>query len=217
MCGYTLWRDNPRLPHAQHLADSEIDEIVTSASNSRFEQSNKNPSPASDVATVFDAVGRPISIDDLVSVIARIWNIDETAIESLDQSDNNSMQAHRDEPPVDDTYEQVADRILLGEIWRELIDLPRNQRVAILLNLRDNTGRNAIELLPCLGIASITKIAQVLELSPADLAGMWNGLPLNDRAIAEYLGVSRDQVIGLRSAGKRKIARRLQLFEKRMK
>ena len=46
-------------------------------------------------------------------------------------------------------------------------------------------------------------------LRAEELAGMWNSLPLDDRGIAERLGITRQQVINLRKSARARLARRM--------
>jgi DNA-directed RNA polymerase specialized sigma24 family protein len=95
----------------------------------------------------------------------------------------------------------------LQYIWKEIRLLPVPQRTAILLNLKDAHGTNLIALFPMAGIATFSEIAAVLTLTPARLAEIWVQLPLNDEVIAWRLSVTRQQVINLRKAGRRRLTR----------
>ena len=58
----------------------------------------------------------------------------------------------------------IKRRESLQLLWREICQLPRRQRVALLLNLRNPHGINVITLLPATGIATFEQIAQTLEI-----------------------------------------------------
>ena len=58
------------------------------------------------------------------------------------------------------------------------------------------------------GVASIRRIADALELDHAGFAELWPTLPLDDRDIAERLGLDRQQVINLRKSARARLARR---------
>lgn len=97
----------------------------------------------------------------------------------------------------------------LRRLWAEVRQLPLRQRTALLLNLRDAGGGDALDLLPLTGTASLREIAGTLALAAEDLARLWPDLPLDDRAIAIRLGVTRQQVINLRKAARARLSRRL--------
>jgi hypothetical protein len=91
----------------------------------------------------------------------------------------------------------------------EICGLPRPQRVALLLNLRDAQRRDALTLLPLIGIASLRDLANVLEIEPQRFAEIWNALPLDDLSIGALLRISRQQVINLRKSARERLARRM--------
>jgi DNA-directed RNA polymerase specialized sigma24 family protein len=100
-------------------------------------------------------------------------------------------------------------RIWLRDLWREIRQLPPRQRAALVLGLRDEQGGSAAVLLPLTGTASIRDIAEALQLPAERFARLWNRLPLDDAAIAELLGRSRQQVINLRKAARERLTRRM--------
>ena len=78
-----------------------------------------------------------------------------------------------------------------------MLQLPVRQRVALLLNLRDEHGGSAVAMLPILRIATIPQIAEALEMSDEELAILWNELPVEDAVIGKRLGATRQQVSNL--------------------
>ncbi|MFL6248393.1 MAG: hypothetical protein ACJ74H_20385 [Thermoanaerobaculia bacterium] len=97
----------------------------------------------------------------------------------------------------------------LRQLWREILELPRRQRLALLLNARDAAGESVLRLLVSEGIAAPRDVAAALEVGEAELEALSNGLPLLDAAIAERLQVTRQQVINLRKAARDRLARRM--------
>lgn len=103
----------------------------------------------------------------------------------------------------------LSDREALERVWLEIGALPRRQRLALLLNLRDDEGRDLLSLMPVAEVVSLAEIAAVLEMPSAQLEALWPRLPLEDLRLAELLGVSRRQVINLRKCARERLARRL--------
>ncbi len=106
--------------------------------------------------------------------------------------------------------DELLGREYLRRLWDEVCQLPVRQRVALLLNLRDEQGRGVAVLLPLTGTASIRAIAEALEIPVAELADLWSTLPHDDARIADRLGVTRQQVINLRKSARDRLVRRLQ-------
>ena len=92
--------------------------------------------------------------------------------------------------------------------------MPVRQRMALLLNLRDEGGGVA-GLLPITGIATVRQIAAALEMADEDFAGLWPRLPLDDASIAGLLGVTRQQVINLRKCARERLARRMKAIDEK--
>ena len=95
------------------------------------------------------------------------------------------------------------------------LELPLRQRVALLLALRDSKVVDYLRL-PLIQIASIRQIAETLSMPAEQFATLWNQLPLEDAAIAELLGVTRQQVINLRKSARERLWRRTRQFLERM-
>ena len=149
---------------------------------------------------LFRFAQRPLLLDAVVAFFADAWNVagappGPVAVETVPMSDTTSSR--------------MEARQVLRAIWREIRDLRPMQRKALLLNLRDNTTVNVTSLLVLTGTASYDELAQMLDMTPEELAAIWNDLPLDDLRIARLLDVTRQQVINLRKAARARLSRRL--------
>ncbi|MCI0392098.1 MAG: hypothetical protein MOB07_25475 [Acidobacteria bacterium] len=162
------------------------------------------------LATIFNHVGGPVEFDELVKTVAALLQITERRIESVDADSPDTRVELADQEA--DVAWRVEKRIFLQRLWEELKQLPLQQRVALLLNLRDHKGRGCIALFPATGVATIDQLAEALEMSAEQIAGMWNELPLEDSKIAELLQLTRQQIINARQSARRRLARRLKGF-----
>lgn len=131
--------------------------------------------------------------------VAREIALDEISIEDI--SDPNYIH-----PLVSIEYSDLESsheaRSYIQKIWDHITLLPRDQRVALILGLKDERGASLLISLPILGIASIRQIAKVLDLSERRLAQLWEDLPLHDARIAMILGTERRRVIRLRTSAR---------------
>ncbi|MEO8033833.1 MAG: hypothetical protein ABI837_05330, partial [Acidobacteriota bacterium] len=100
-------------------------------------------------------------------------------------------------------------RQFLRALWSEILQLRPPHRAALLLNLRDGDGVNAVPHFLLLGIARFDEIAAAVSIAPEQFAEIWNLLPLKDLKIAEILGVTRQQVINFRKTARERLARRM--------
>ena len=205
LCGWRRWQPAARRPAivaASPDPDALADDLTPSKSQSR--------NPASVIRQVLDRTGGPVAFDTLVHILARHWDVSDTPqpveLESL---------------PIADSA-PLADAVLernqwLTELWREICSLPPNQRAALLLNLRDETGSCATTVFVATGIAGLSDIAATLEIPVEKFVELWRGMPLNDQDIAARLGVTRQQVINLRKCARERLARRLRTSRERRK
>lgn len=166
------------------------------------------------LTAIFDWTNAPVEIDLLTSVCADWWNVSDETVE-IDAAANEKSEERvgiqlADSRPGAET--EIERRVYLQKLWDEISDLPTRQRAAVLLNLRDETGRGAIDLWLAVGVSTVEKIAAVLEMSAEAFAELWNDLPLDDNRIAEFLSLTRQQVINLRKSARERLARRMKGF-----
>ena len=215
-CGLTEWRDqlhikSPSLSGFSKASRSQqlLDRLQASGAK---EFNGKNPRQLkieSLLLAIFEHVGIPIELDELVTVVSNLWGINEQALQPRERGDQGdktnelTVEAHKD------LDFEIEIRNNLERTWAEICQLPTRQRAALLLNLRDSGGRSALLLIPVTGIATIHHIAEALDIPAEQFAVLWNRLPLDDATIADHLGVTRQQVINLRKSARERLARRL--------
>ena len=200
--GLAQWREQTRCTSAGSLERIRQDpaawlqEIgLTSAGRTRAELTGL-------LKAMFQWTGSPIKLDDLVNVMADICREKDLPDEPIETAMNVAA-------PVLTFETAFESQRNLKKLWREICQLPRRQRVALLLNFRDAHGQELISLLPYTRAATIEQIAEALEFPLADFLKMWNDLPLEDLAIAELLGATRQQVINLRKCARERLERRM--------
>ncbi len=202
LAGFAVWQQ--QLQTTRNLPD--IEKLPT---HIRALKSDKPQQLAELLASLFNYLGGPIEFDELVSGVAALQGISDQPVESLADDEDAMFEPAAAEP---DPAWRVEKKFFLLRLWEELQQLPLNQRAALLLNLKDATGFAAITLFPAIGIASVRQLAAALEISPEELAQMWNDLPIEDTRIAELTGLTRQQVINARKSGRERLARRLKGF-----
>lgn len=162
------------------------------------------------LTAILNRAAAPVELNELVSVAAGLLQLREPQSESLDAGDENRFAELLGKET--DVSLHVEKRIFLQRLWEEVQLLPPNQRAALLLNLRDAEGRGCIALFPVTGVATLRQLAEAMEMSAERFAELWNELPLEDRAIAELLGLTRQQIINARKSARERLARRLKGF-----
>jgi RNA polymerase sigma factor (sigma-70 family) len=159
------------------------------------------------IAAVLAHLDASIELDRLVDALAIVLAItDAKPAAEGDELDERAVERVPD--PAPDALRAVSDREALQALWREVTELPANQRIALLLNLRDPDGGSALHSMPATTIVTRTELARLLELADAELDELWDELPLDDLTIASRLGLTRQQVINLRKSARARLARR---------
>lgn len=214
LCGLQGWQNRPPAePHSE-------------ARNQRIRRLRENPRRFAErelpgggahglkmdelLSAIFAHVGSPVELDELVALVADLWDVKDQTAQVENEPDEDSVS------PVEsiaDTRANIADevaqRLYLQSLWKELAELPPRQCTALLLNLRDTRGGSAIELFIITGVASMEQLAARVQLKWEKFAELWNELPLDDAGIAELLGATRQQVINLRKCARERLARRM--------
>jgi hypothetical protein len=186
--GMSAWRGRDAAPWA--MTPDDATEMMCDSSQ-----------PADALRAIFERAGSPVAFDDLIALLSKVWSIAE-----IMTVDAEAVAVADQRPSPLGEYES---RRYLETLWSEVQALRAPQRAALLLNLRDVDGSNALALLTILEIATFDQIAAALEIAPERLAELWSGLPLDDNSIAALLGVSRQQVINLRRAARERLTRRM--------
>jgi RNA polymerase sigma factor (sigma-70 family) len=163
---------------------------------------------------IFRVWNEPIELDCLTAMIAKLLGVEDHPDEPFEDEDNGLLAEHLISSQVSpDTIIEYHE--LLQQLWSEIRQLPRRQRIALLLNLRNPQRINVITLLPATHIATFEQIAETLEIPLEQFEKLWANLPLDDLAIAELLGATRQQVINLRKNARDRLQRRMKALEKK--
>ena len=200
--GFAEWRDQAELT-PQRVVEKIRQDPVEWAQAARLPGVGTDRAQLSSLlSALFHSCGSPIRLDDLVNIVADICREKDQPDGSLDTVLNLVAPAFDFETVLDQKH-------TLSALWQEVCQLPRRQRLALLLNFRDERGQDLVSLLPHTRTATIEQIAEALELPLEEFLGLWNKLPLDDATIAELLGATRQQVINLRKCARERLERRI--------
>ncbi len=148
---------------------------------------------------VLHQLERAPSLDDLVTEVAARCGIADPV-----HADIVHIAAPRMHEP-DAPFQSLQS---LRALWTEIRELPRRQRLALLLNARDSAGDSVLRLLIESHVVTACELALAVEVRESDLDSLIERLPMRDLAIADCLQLTRQQVINLRSAARDRLARR---------
>jgi len=150
------------------------------------------------VEAVLTRFGRPLLLGELTDILAELWGVSDAVPHDVPETRDAAT-------PL--TLLEASEQ--LDILWREVKDLPPQQRAALLLNLRDSTGMNALALFVLLNVATFDDLASMLQMTSEYLQTIWSDLPLDDLTIGAILGKDRQQVINLRKSARTRLARRM--------
>jgi hypothetical protein len=194
VCGLAEWRGRSADLGAERALRGSVDRI------GRW-TSMKRPDLAAAAIDLVLAMGGPVDFETFVGTAASAAGV----VEPRSTGDPSLLPSR--EPDHDLVIDQ---RRFLARVWEEVGELPVRQRAALLLNLRDVTGAGLLWLLPVAGVATIRQIAGALEIQDAEFAALWREIPLDDATIGLRLGCSRQQVINLRMAARKRLTNRVE-------
>jgi DNA-directed RNA polymerase specialized sigma24 family protein len=202
LCGLAAWRGSPASGEASRRIGEMQGHVAARAG------------PGSDaqafvrlVRDLLARAGGPCRVAEVAAILEDILGV-ASGLTSRSEGlrhDAGEVTVASTDPSPGDVVEQ---RDTLERLWAEIRLLPRHQRAALLLNLRDGAGRGMIGLLPLIGLATQAEIAGVLDVPVARLEEIWDELPVEDEWIARELGVTRRQVINFRKCARERLWRR---------
>ncbi len=200
ICGLAEWRGSRRSP----VAAASVQKLRVDQQHSKNAHlANHQRQAFTDLLSkTFQTLNGAVLLDELVSVVADQLQIKEDLFVAEDES-ARSISNHTD------SVMHLETQAELQKLWEEICALPLLHRTALLLNLRDRQGTDALELFHMTRVATIQDIAVLLDFTPAEFANVWRELPWDDLKIAKHLELTRQQVINLRQSARARLARRL--------
>lgn len=192
LCGRVDWKGEPA--NSGRQLDADLVERVRRRSTSS--QIGSIPTLISVLDSLFVEHESPIEIDDLVTIVIQTIGSTETVIESLDTTLREIHTTFPDQKPRAD--QNLEDRESLRSLWNEILKLPLIHRKLILLSNLDVAGDDLWSLFLETGTVLPSNILDALGISHHDFMALWPRVPLNLTELADYLGLTREQVIRLR-------------------
>lgn len=142
------------------------------------------------VGSLFTHLSEPVSFSDLVDLVADIRGVRDLPVTSLEGEDGIGDDLRDSTLGIDSVLEL---RQSLTRAWKALREMPRDDFKAYMLYARDGSGENLINLFLHVEVTTEEEVAQLLDLSLEVLTELrLHRLPLDNREIAEQLGITLD-------------------------
>jgi RNA polymerase sigma factor (sigma-70 family) len=187
--GFGGWQGTARLP-ASDRQIRELENDLETFRVARFGNEDIRQLPITRlVAETLQWIERPIRIDDLVAIVARLLRIeDQPSADVSFETVGDEFGVGRNEVTADSI---LAAKELLARLWQAVQQLPVQQRDAYCLSFEDADGVDLFSLLLETGVATVPQIAQALGRPVTDINRLRSGMPLDYLAIATELGSTR--------------------------
>jgi RNA polymerase sigma factor (sigma-70 family) len=166
------------------------------------------------LSAIFNDVGEPISLNELVSVVSDIRGIKDTPIASFDASAAGlSLRLPDSRLRIDSVLEM---REPLVQVWKALRELSHDQFRAYLLYSRDSSEEDLISLFLDAEITSESEIAGLLKMTVVQFRDLCtNKLPMDNAEIAKELGVKVERVYKLRCQAAKRLKNLLSVYNEK--
>lgn len=200
LCGFAVWRNTGRRGGGDEV-DTKLDAFLSG----RFAHEDVKVVPLSRTVTeLFDWLGGPVQIDELVRMLVYVLEIKEQQIESLDSQVGSEFEVNFSNS-TRSTQSDLETNEILGQLWRILKRMPPRQRDVYALRFSDPAGRDLFTVLLAAGIADLNELAEGLGRSVADVVRLWTQMPMDSATTAIALNTSRKNVYKRRFLATRRL------------
>ena len=158
---------------------------------------------------ILTQIGHPVELDRLVYLVTSVRGTPEWTVESIDEEENPLAVSLPDPRPRID--QQLEEEELLQRLWEAILTLPLVQRRIVLLGQGDERGHDLWSLLLEAGTIPLAELCAGLELEPIETAALWAEIPLDTSALANYLNLTRTQVIRWKFYARQQLRKQLLL------
>ncbi len=198
-CGFAGWRGHqPAAAADLERLQSDIWAALPAGLRGKTIRQLKRDDWQSLLETLFNHLAAPVDVDELVTIVADAFGVEEVKEQSASSAPSVSGEGagEHERRPIDyaDTGQSPEDELrrreYLRKLWDEICQLKPNQRLAYLLNFRDADGD--LQIFPVNGVVSLAELGRVLQISDAQFARAWEELPLDEvtrgayRVLASY-------------------------------
>lgn len=204
--GFEIWAENDEIfgglvTNKRRTFNVSIDELVLRITD---ECENFRKSNLPDLLfEIFGKAKSGIRLNELVTIVSKLWAVEDLPDVSLDGFVENLFYANGNR------RNEFEMRFELEKIWSEIKVLPENQRIALLYNLRDETGGEMLFMFFNTNIATLRDLSVAMNLSPEECAKILPELPLDDKTIGERMNLTAKQVANLRKVARENLQRRI--------
>jgi DNA-directed RNA polymerase specialized sigma24 family protein len=188
LCGFAAWQNTQS---RRELADDTELEAFQLA---RFAREEVRDLPlARIVCELFDWIGAPVEFDDLVTMVARLQNINDQPLESLNKYFADNSEVHFP-GSIHSNSSDVEITELLRRLWNGVKRLPAPLRDTFVFLFQDQNGQDLFTLLLAAGVVSWKELAEGMGRSVVEIAKLRRRMPMDRAMLESELQASRTNV-----------------------
>jgi RNA polymerase sigma factor (sigma-70 family) len=211
LAGFAVWRDTSKsLSSQKQLFD--LEDTLANFRSTRFHNENIKQVPLTRiVAELFQWIGSPVELDELVNLVATLLDVKDLPVETIDEN----ILAYVEARIVDSTLSsssRLEEQALLRSLWQAVRELSTEQRDVFFLGFEDHSGRDLFTVLLEAEVMTFRELAQELDRSSESIVGLWSKMPMDDAAIAVELKTTRAKVYKWRFRALQRLKRGLLPF-----
>lgn len=193
LSGFALWRDSSKSVSSQKQLFDLEDRLANFRSTHFLGENLKQVPLTRIVAELFQWIGSPVELDELVNLLATLLDVKDLPVESIDEHTLAYVEARIVDSNVS-SGSRLEEHALLTSLWQAMRELTTEQRDVFLLGFEDQSGRDLFTVLLEAEVVTFRELAQELDRSSDSIVGLWPKMPMDDAAIAAELKTTRAQV-----------------------
>lgn len=190
LCGFAVWRNTGNRVSVARDIESKLQAFLSG----HFVNEDVKVVPLVRVVEeLFDWIGGAVEIDELVRMLARVRDIKDRPIESLD----DLLAAKFDTQALTDLWStelHLETNEVLERLWSVLEQLPTRQRDAFAFRFESQDGEDLFTVLLSAGIVNWKDLASGMGRSVQELVRLRARMPMNTEIAARELNASRKNV-----------------------
>jgi hypothetical protein len=193
LSGFDLWQDTSKSISSQKQL-FDLEDRLANFRSTHFRSENLKQVPLTRiVAELFQWIGSPVELDELVNLVATLLDVKDLPVESIDEDTLKYVEARIADNTLT-TGSRLEEQALLRGLWQALRELSSQQRDVFCFGFEDQSGRDLFTVLLEAEVVTFRELAQELDRASDSIVGLWSKMPMDDAAIAVELKTTRAQV-----------------------
>ncbi|BCM88354.1 hypothetical protein IAD21_00185 [Abditibacteriota bacterium] len=208
ICGFRSWEGRKFIPTSlHHLLETNPQLAMQQGMPTGY---TKQRSLSHVLNSMLHWLGGPAVFDTVVEATGCWCGIEEHSEVSLFQPSEEGFAAFDPVAPALSPEQRLLLKEQLRQLWHGITKLSPKHCAALLLNLRDASGRGVLFFFPALGIATFSQIAATMDMDLQQFEALCPRLPLDDSEIGKLYGGGVSSVSVWRSRARTRLLKNIE-------